>query len=118
MKTLKLSILALGLACAGFAGCGSNGPSNNDAPVVVPDAPVVVPDAPVVPGPDGGVVQQDASMGEVPIQGTSGTYVDCTGLTPAQCHDRIINPPTVPETVVTQPTGAAPAPGYPACTAI
>jgi hypothetical protein len=128
MKTLKLSILALVLGYSALAGCGSDtanndaatiisgsggsggggaGGTNYDSGVVQPDAPMVEVSPPI-----------DTSPGEVLGPGTSSAYVDCTGLTAAQCQDRIINPSTLPAGVLPQDPGVASPPGYPACNAI
>jgi hypothetical protein len=60
-----------------------------------------------------------ASETDVQQQSRSDSpFVDCAGLTAAQCHDIIINPPTLPDSVLPQDPEPNPANGYPTCSAI
>src|SRR5450631_3589439 len=128
MKILVYSSLLLILLAAPFLGCGSS-TNNSDA-------------AHGSAGGSGGTLSDDAATGGVGATGGSGgsllpipmdsdvpptgavdggtcnAPIDCTGLSPAQCHDRILNPLCLPDGVVPQEPGPDPTVPYPACSAI
>jgi len=125
MKILVYSSLLLILLAAPFLGCGSS-TNNSDA-------------AHGGAGGSGGTLSDDAATGGVGATGGSGgsmpmdsglpptegidggtcnAPIDCTGLSPAQCHDRIINPSCLPDGVLPQDPGPDPTVPYPACSAI
>ena len=129
MNILKLSTLVPALALAGWMGCGGGHGTGGTGGTVGPagsggspagsggafsdanaDLPALL-DAPM-----------DEALGipDVPPVDTGPGHplVDCTGLTPAQCHLLIINPPALPDGVLPQDPGPNPAPGYPACSAM
>jgi hypothetical protein len=133
MKTLKLSTLVLALVfgawlgCGGSSGGGTGGSMGTGGAVgmggvglsdgggalggTVYDAPISGSETGSEAGGQGGASGGGAC-------GASG-YVDCTALTPAQCHDLIINPPTIPDCILPQdPSGAPPDKPYPSCSAI
>jgi hypothetical protein len=128
MKILAYSLLLLILLAAPFLGCGSS-TNNSDA-------------AHGGVGGSGGTLSDDAAAGgggatggsggsilPIPMDsgvpptgvvdsGTCNTPIDCTGFTPAQCHDRILNPSCFPDSVLPQDPGPDPTIPYPACSAI
>jgi hypothetical protein len=123
LKILTCSSLFFVLLGSPFLGCGSNtqgpdsaaGGSSGSGGTLPYDAAA------------GGVVSAGGSIspidsGVAPTGGIGGgtcdTPIDCTGLTPAQCHDRILNPPCVPDGVLPQEAGLDPTVPYPNCSAI
>jgi hypothetical protein len=119
-------------------GCGSSSPTKNDAALggssgsggaigsggsggSVADANTAI-DLGAGGGSDGSTgVDLGAGGSTSPIDGppsNTGGRVDCSGLTPAQCHDLIINPTTLPDGVVPQDPGPNPTVPYPNCAAI
>src|ERR1019366_2755722 len=118
MKILVYSSLLLILLAAPFLGCGSS-TNNSDA-------------AHGGAGGSGGTLSDDAATGGVGATGGSGgsilpgavdggtcnAPIDCTGLSPAQCHDRILNPLCLPDGVLPQDPGPDPTVPYSACSAI
>ncbi|MGD0837065.1 MAG: hypothetical protein ABSB49_10535 [Polyangia bacterium] len=143
MKTCKLSLWIV-LAGAGLVACGSNTSNNNpDAGgggIIVNetggasgtggtggalpssydsglDAVTTPADAPMETSPT-----TQTEVGTSPMDmgegGSSSSLVNCTGLTPAQCNDLIINPATLDPAIVTVPPGPDPSVLYPACSAI
>jgi len=137
MKTLKLSTLVFTLVCGAWLGCsntnngsgtggslgkggalGTGGVLGTGGAIDGGGGMGGTPyDAPII-GSEAGPGQEAGGQG-----GSSGTcgatgYVDCTGLTPAQCHDLIINPPTIEDCVVTPVPGANPPVLYPNCSAL
>jgi hypothetical protein len=141
MKTLKLSTLVFTLVCGAWLGCSStNNGSGTGGSIgkggalgtggVLVGTGGALGTGGAVDG--GGGTAYDAPMGgsevgpspEADGQGSSGGgtsgatgYVDCTGLTLAQCHDLIINPPTIQDCVVALTPGANPTVPYPNCSA-
>ena len=131
MKILAYSLLLLILLAAPFLGCGSS-TNNSDAAHGGAGGS----------GGSGGTLSDAAATGGVGATGGSGgsilpipmdsgvpptgavdggtcnTTIDCTGLTSAQCHDRILNPPCLPDSVLPQDPGPDPTVPYPACSAI
>jgi hypothetical protein len=136
MNTFKLSTLIFALVFGAWLGCGggTNGGTGGslgaggavgtggaiDGGGGMGGATI---DAPYVGGSGGGTGIEAGGQGGSGGNNMCGAtgYVDCTGLTPAQCHDLIINPPlpTIPNCVVSQdPSGAPPPVAYPNCNAI
>jgi len=143
MKTVLLVSFGFFFLCASFMGCGSSSPTKNDAALggssgsggaigsggsggSVADANTAIDLG--AGGGSGGSTGVDLGAGgstspidSTGIDGTSGNTgrgPDCTGLTPAQCHDLIINPPTLPDGVFPQDPGPNPTVPYPNCAAI
>jgi hypothetical protein len=123
MKILACSSLLLILLSAPFFGCGSSTQSPDAAHGGAGGAGGTVPSDAAA----GGVVGTGGSVSPIDSDvpptgdvggGTCNTPIDCTGLTPAQCHDRIINPACLPEGVLPQDLGPDPAVPYPNCSAI
>jgi hypothetical protein len=128
MKMVKLSALAFAMiACVGCGGAsgkkggtggtiigrGGNGVGTGGAGGSINDA-----NLPSDVGIDRPVINPDIGPGvDLPAidAGPTSSIIDCTGLTSTQCHDRIINPPTFPDSVLAQDPGANPVLGYPAC---
>ena len=138
MKTLKLSTLVFTLVCGAWLGCGDSGgtPAGTGGSIgkggALGTGGVIGTGGAVDGGGGMGGAVYDAPMGGSEVGpgqeaggqgGTSGItcgatgYVDCTGLTPAQCHDLIINPPTIEDCVVSPVPGANPPVLYPNCSA-
>jgi hypothetical protein len=123
MKILACSSLLLILLGAPFFGCSSSTNSPDAAHGGAGGAGGTLPyDAAA-----GGVVGTGGSIsstdsGVAPTGGIDGgtctTPVDCTGLTAAQCHDRILNPGCLPDGVLPQDPGPDPTVPYPNCSAI
>jgi len=135
MKTLflKLSVLALAGTLAGGLGTscdkktgngtgGASGSGGSDAGAGGSGGAVgydVQPDVPM--GPEVSPIDISASEAVPPRDGPggeAGAVGDdiCKGLTPADCHLRIIN--STNPAAIPQDPGPNPAVGYPACTAI
>ena len=120
MKIFKISMFSLALAGFGVFGCGSSGTSPPDS---------------VLPGNGGSITRDTGGLGgsggtdsssgpDIPVQldvpqpdeaGTAVGCGDCTGLTPQQCQDCIIN--QTPNGVFIQDPGPNPAILFPECTA-
>jgi len=128
MKTFKLSTLIFALVFGAWLGCGSSKSTSGAGGSPGTGGTLGSGGAPDGGGGMGGSTNDALSAGgsegspEAGQGGSSGTcgatgYVDCTGLTPAQCHDLITNPPTIEDCVIIQVPGANPAVPYPNCSA-
>jgi hypothetical protein len=132
MKIIKLSTLVFALifgvwlGCGGSSGGSGTGGSRGEGGTLstggalgtggAVDGGSTAYDAPMI-GREAGQSQEAGGQG-----GSSGTcganeYVDCTGLTPDQCHDLITNPPTIPDCVSALIPGQNPTVPYPNCSA-
>ncbi len=121
MKIFKLSMLALALIGFAVLGCSSSGGSKPDY-VFPSSGGSIATDTPGMGGSGGTdsggpdiAIPTDVSpsdeAGSAPAVGCG----DCTGLTPQQCHDCIIN--QTPSGVLIQDPGVNPPIPYPECTA-
>jgi len=127
MKTLKLSTLVFALVFGAWLGCGSSKPGSGTGGSLVMGGSLgtggaldggggmggITYDAPSAGGSEG---SPEAGQGGSSTCGATG-YVDCTGLTPAQCHDLITNPPTIQDCIAALNPGANPPILYPNCSA-
>lgn len=119
MKIFKLSMLALALAGFGVFGCGSSNPSPPN--YIFPSSGGSMATDTLGAGGGGGTdsgIADSPIPTDVPPPGEAGPAAgcgDCTGLTPQQCQDCIIN--QVPNGVLIQDPGPNPAILYPECTA-
>ena len=128
MKTLKLSTLALTFIFGAWLGCGSGSSNNGTGGSFgsggtngMGGAMGGQFDANGMGGTfDAGATDAPSAL-EVPIDAPGSeaaslpSALDCTGLTPEQCHDHIINPPSLPDGVLPQDPGANPSVPYPNC---
>jgi len=142
MKTLKLSTLVLTFTFGAWLGCSGGSSNNGTSGSLSPSGAGGKGGASGM----GGTVDAGGMGGTIDASGLGGTIdagatdtpsapevpvdasgseasslpgaLDCTGLTPEQCHDHIINPPSLPDGVLPQDPGANPTVPYPNCSSM